>query len=262
MQRKICVRCSFENSEHFTYCRKCGALLPVIDRSFAPPPLFRDMSDPVLDPETFQYDFEGADRRDMGTFIGKNSEHYLRKLDRMQSTGVKFSWCVPVFILGLFFGPFGVSAWFFFRKLNKHGIIFTVLGVLFMLIGGGLTLWLPAVISGQAAYLQTLLVSVVVSAPMTLLALVPHFAVTFPAFGFMLILTNLLIPSVAALSAVNVYKKKALSVISEVNELYPENKHLVWFALSRLGGRSLILAVIPLIAFAVTLTAIIVLVGL
>lgn len=262
MHEKICVRCSHENREHFTYCKKCGALLPVVDRSFAPPPLFRDMSDPVLEPDTFQTEFDGADRRDMGTFIGKNSEHYLRKLDRMQSTGVSFSWCVPVFLLGLFFGLFGVSAWFFFRKLNKHGIIFTIAAILFMVLGGGLTVWLPSILSGQSALLQDLLVAVVFTAPVAVFSLALHLALTYPAFGILLVVTNLLIPAVAALSAVNVYKKRAVSLIAEVNELYPENKHLVWFALSKIGGRSLIPAVIPLIAFAVTMTAIIVLMSL
>lgn len=64
---------------------------------------------------------DGIQARDWATFVGQSSFYYLMQFFRMQETKHKVSVCFSAF----FFGPL----YFFYRKMWKEGILFSVLSL-------------------------------------------------------------------------------------------------------------------------------------
>ncbi len=117
---KVCVQCQTENSSDYKYCKFCGAELPCVDRK----PLWESVEDPSE--EKGGSDIPVSDDIsvfEMNVFVGKNNERIVPEFIDMQQKNKKTSWCWPVFLLGLFFGFFGMAAWFLYRKMNKIGFI-------------------------------------------------------------------------------------------------------------------------------------------
>ncbi len=121
---KVCIQCQTENSAEYKYCKFCGAELPCVDRK------------PVWESGDWQNQDTSNDSipvsedisiYEMNVFVGKNNDRIVPEFVNMQKKNKKVSWCWPVFLLGLFFGFFGMAAWFFYRKMNKIGFI--LLGV-------------------------------------------------------------------------------------------------------------------------------------
>lgn len=110
---KFCSRCGTENDDSYAYCKNCG-------KAFSP----AYVQNPPPEPTN---DFDGIKYNEMAEFAGANSYTVLKKLSRMQIAQSKVSWCWPVAILGLLFGPLGAAIWFFYRKMYKWA--FALLGI-------------------------------------------------------------------------------------------------------------------------------------
>ena len=122
MTDKICVSCSTVNEAHFTYCKYCGAVLPVVDK------LQKETPAPTEEKPSF----EGISYYEYRHFIGSGADDILYDFNRLQN-GAKFVFSLPLLFLGLFFGFFGISAWFFYRNLKKFGLFFLILGAVLTL---------------------------------------------------------------------------------------------------------------------------------
>lgn len=124
---KICVRCSTVNLDNFTYCKYCGATLPTVEKRQTSVP-FREsvVKDAVAEAEGLP----NVSDEEYAAYIGKNTRFILPKFRTIKETGRRIYWCLPVLILGLFTGFFGMAAYFFSRKMTKIGIILTLCGLL------------------------------------------------------------------------------------------------------------------------------------
>lgn len=121
MTEKICVGCSTENAPHFIYCKNCGATLPVVDK------IRREVPSAPENPS-----FDELSYREYSSYIGSGSESILYDFRRLETSRVVFS--LPLLFLGIVFGFYGMSSWFFFRKMKKIGLIMLGLGVLLTVI--------------------------------------------------------------------------------------------------------------------------------
>ena len=93
MAEKICLSCSTENPSHFEYCKHCGAPLPTVDK------IVKEEYTPVEEP-----DFGELSYKEYKKFIGKNADSILHDFNTLNTT--RFVFCIPVLLLGLFFGFF------------------------------------------------------------------------------------------------------------------------------------------------------------
>ncbi len=126
---KICVRCKTENNADYKYCRLCGAELPCVDKK----PVWEN-SEPA---NNEQDKFENGDEistYEMNVFVGKNSNAIVPKFIQLQREDKKVAFCLPVFLLGLFCGIFGVAAYFLYRKMTKLGSIFLAVAILLVAV--------------------------------------------------------------------------------------------------------------------------------
>lgn len=224
MDEKICVKCATKNEEHFVYCKYCGAPLPVVDRR-AP---VSDIPDTGSDGDTVAH---GISRREYSIYVGKNAGDIVPSFEALQQSGKKASWCTPVFVLGLFFGFYGIAAWFFSRKMIKTGFILTAVGV-FLTAADALvnmemnrTLY-NGLLYGGANYLYT---SLYYCDPVSLSAL-----------------PNIVFSFLASIFALHSYKAKATRDILELKSVFVEDESLPMH-ISSAGGRKTALGLVPLI---------------
>ncbi|MEE0927615.1 MAG: hypothetical protein UIG59_00365 [Acutalibacteraceae bacterium] len=126
MKKKICVTCSTENENHFTYCKYCGAPLPVIDRA----PVIIEGAECSCEADANPILEDGISREEYRAYIGKSADRILPVFEKMEETKSRFYFCIPVLVLGLIFGFYGIAAWFFSRRIIKYGWLATLCGVL------------------------------------------------------------------------------------------------------------------------------------
>ena len=107
MAEKTCISCATQNPSHFEYCKHCGAPLPVVDKVVWEEPV--NIEHP---------DFGEVSYQEYNLFVGGNADSILSDLHASRS-----GLCLPVLLLGMFFGFAGMSVWFFYRKLKKAGFI-------------------------------------------------------------------------------------------------------------------------------------------
>lgn len=124
---KICPNCSTKNDDGYNFCKECGATLSQPDFEKAPPTY------PYVNPYNYERpeakDYDGVTDAEMQVFVGKNALKIIPKFSKMQISGSKTSWCWPAAILGFLFGFFGLSFWFFYRKMNKVALICVAIGL-------------------------------------------------------------------------------------------------------------------------------------
>ena len=126
---KKCLRCGEKNGDEYGYCSLCGAILPEIEVK----PTLGDYGDEKGE--------DIANREgeisvyEMKTFVGKNGDDIVKRFVFMQKTGRKATFCLSVFLLGLFFGLAGVAAWFLYRKMAKPAVWIYLSAFLFKIIG-------------------------------------------------------------------------------------------------------------------------------
>ena len=85
MAKKICYQCSTENEEHYSFCKYCGAPLPVVDRAetnSVPTP-----QRPQATPYDTEYD--GVSGKELAIYVGKNADKIMPKFFAMQLTARK-----------------------------------------------------------------------------------------------------------------------------------------------------------------------------
>ena len=114
---KICVICKTENKPDYKYCKMCGAELPCVDRK----PVWEERA-PVHEPEISE-NAEEISTYEMNIFVGKNNHTIVPKFIDLQRNNKKVAFCLPVLLLGLFFGLFGIAAYFLYRKMTKPALI-------------------------------------------------------------------------------------------------------------------------------------------
>ncbi len=152
MDNKVCVVCSTENKNHFTYCRYCGALLPVIDRA----PVFEEKPEnSEKNPDSALME-DGISSEEYCAYIGKGAHRIFPVFKKFEETKSNFYWCFPVLVLGLLFGFYGIAAWFFCRRMEKLGFLATLCGVLGTALDFLLNLRLTNVILQSLASLTVL----------------------------------------------------------------------------------------------------------
>ena len=248
MDKKICLKCSTENEGNYVFCKYCGAMLPVVDRQNNYPPEDETIRKEVAEPE-----IEGVSLGDMNRYVGKRPHKFIPKFLRMQASGQNTSFCAPVFILGLFFGFFGTSVWFFWRKMSKLGWLFVGLG-LFL---AGLDIAVNygvynAYIDGFFGLFGDILRNPQKYAdPSTVNDAANSLILAFEE-GFNPVVSlisryvgNLSVPSVASLFAIYLYKKKAVSDIKKIKGS-TEDIALEQQLIASKGGCSGLLILIPI----------------
>ncbi len=126
---RICVQCSTENDDNFSFCKYCGASLPIVDR-FSDESSENDASS-SFEERAAEIDFDGVTYDQLKTYIGKDSHRILPKFINIKLFGRKLNWSFPVLILGFLFGFFGMAVYFFSRKMFPIAIILTLCGIVF-----------------------------------------------------------------------------------------------------------------------------------
>ncbi len=135
---KICKECLTENEQEYAYCKNCGNKLEEKTKKED------NINIPPFNPNSTNTPFgdtgvEEISAEELSLFIGKKASNILPKFQKMELTNSKISWCWPVAVLSFFFGPFGAALWFFYRKMYKNALIFSVIGAAISIIVSLLT---------------------------------------------------------------------------------------------------------------------------
>lgn len=141
---KLCPSCGAKNKAVYSYCNECGAPLtdqnmgatqfssaPGQSTGFTAPvyvpqqPVIQPT--PALQPAVPVYtqsppaDFDGMTPADLYAYTGSDNKLYakMQQLYEQKQKGKKL-WCLPLFLLGLFFGSFGMACWHLYHRLYKR----------------------------------------------------------------------------------------------------------------------------------------------
>ena len=77
--------------------------------------------------------FDGVSAEDMFNYTGKKPKLYA-KLKKQQMAPMIRLFCLPLFLLGLFFGFFGMACWYIYHKLYKQAVLFFGLTLFFYIV--------------------------------------------------------------------------------------------------------------------------------
>ncbi len=99
--------------------------------------------------------FDGVSAEDMFNYTGKKPKLYA-KLQKQQMTPMNKLFCLPLLILGILFGFFGMACWYIYHKLYKQAAIFFGLAFFFYAIN---IAGVYSVIDGLATALPELITS-------------------------------------------------------------------------------------------------------
>lgn len=236
MEKKICVKCAYENEEHFTYCKYCGALLPVVDRHSSVSPC------PTADPNPDTGDDAAVSRREYHRYVGKNSDSIVSAFEKMQTSCKKTSFCTPVFFLGIFFGFYGISAWFLSRKMKKTGFALLLLGILLTFADAFLNIGLNRELFNQ--------INLAFSGSFSALSNLSYNTLMYSSqiisvSGYVSFICSF----IAGFFALYFYKNKATQDILRIKQGYTEESPIpLELLLKRAGGRQDGMVLIPIIA--------------
>ena len=241
MTDKICVSCSTVNEAHFTYCKYCGAMLPVVDK------IQKETPAPIEQKPCF----EGISYYEYHRFIGSGAEGILYDFGRLQQ-GAKFVFSLPLLFLGLFFGFFGISAWFFYRNLKKFGLFFLIVGALLTLGDAFVNLRLNQMVVIE---LVKALNGGITDFVNSLSSLVSYYSLSVVSISkYVGFLASFFISAVG----LDIYKEKSSKRILQIKASLNENSQPLDLLLKYEGGTRLGLAIIP---FAATIILPVIFVG-
>ena len=132
MSKKICVQCNTENEADFRFCKRCGAVLPIVEEkaNINAEVVFENNTSASFDGDTI----DGVSAEHLRAYVGKNNRRIMDSFYNMSIYNKKTSFCAPVLILGLLSGFLGMSIWFFYRKMNKIGFLLLSIPFIFSLI--------------------------------------------------------------------------------------------------------------------------------
>lgn len=259
MHKKVCVRCRTENEEHYRFCKNCGASLPVVDQFKSSEYVYpKEENKPSkFDPTALDYDLVSGE--ELASYVGENSERIMPKFFSMQLLGKKTSWCFPVFIFGVLFGFFGMSFWFFARKMFKVGLLFAALGVCFVFADVAINYDADrAFAKGYTEIVSSTIdvirdpYSVDVEAKAEEIAakseqIISSYSQDYnPVFsGISNYIGGMFLPIFMGFFALNIYKNKAIKDIKRAKEKYGQDEFTL-ARISALGGRKGYLVLIPI----------------
>ena len=246
MAKKICYQCSTENEEHYSFCKYCGAPLPVVDRA-------ETNSVPTSQrPQATPYDteYDGISGKELAIYVGKNADKIMPKFFAMQLMGKRTSFCAPVLWLGFFFGFFGMAFWFFARKLYKLGLVLALCGLI--LAGADIAVNYNAYHTLFTETAQLFAAAVESGAnPELLIAdysrLVGNFATAINPIvsNINSYIGGLVMPIIMSFYAFDIYKTKAVREIKRIKSAFPDDG-LVLNRINMAGGRADAMVLIPL----------------
>lgn len=95
-------------------------------------PTVQNISQPKTEPDMNTF-FDGVSAEDMFLYTGRKPKLY-GYLQRQQMYPANKLFCVPLFLLGLFFGFFGMACWYLYHKLYKPAAIFFGLTAFFFIV--------------------------------------------------------------------------------------------------------------------------------
>ncbi len=249
MDKKICVKCSTENEGNYVFCKYCGAMLPVVDKRYNYPLEEENVSDNITEPS-----IGGVPLSEMSLYIEKNPHKFIPKFIRMETAKQKVSFCGPVLLFGLLFGFFGTAVWFFWRKMTKLAWLITALGILMLVADtfinfGAYSSYMDGVFSllfDIAKNPQSYSDPAVINEATT--ALISSFEQNFDPIISLIsrYVGNLILPSVASLFAMYLYKNKAISDIKRI-KLQSENTESAKSRIAQKGGCSGVMLLIPIL---------------
>ncbi len=125
----FCVKCGTENKQEYTFCKNCGAVLPDLQEDYTPPVIIKPKEDATDEEKIF-----GIAKKHLKKFVGKNHEKILSRFSGLELANSNVSWCWSAAVLGFFFGFFGISFWFFYRKMYKSAFISVLIGTVFYIV--------------------------------------------------------------------------------------------------------------------------------
>lgn len=236
---KVCLRCKTENNPDYKYCKTCGAALPFVDQK----PIWDYEEERASAEESFSDNGE-ISTYEMNVFVGKNSEIITPKFTRLEQLGKKNDFCLPVLLLGLFFGVFGVAAYFLYRKMIKPAAIVMAVGIGMTAVSVALNF--GTIISVMQAYREmftavvtsgTMISESEITAQLSSLTTSENSLVSMILSYINQYVLGVAFPIVAALFTDYIYMEHAISKISEIKE---ENlpKTEYFLALHKAGGTS------------------------
>ena len=138
MSEKTCVSCGVKNPSQFTYCKYCGAILPVVDR------LPKD----DVAPEEEKPRFDEVSYYEYRRYLGRGADNILYDFALLDK-GRNIVFSLPLLFLGLVLGFFGMSAWFFYRNLKKPAFILLLTAIVFTAVDALLNASLNQMLVGQ-----------------------------------------------------------------------------------------------------------------
>lgn len=77
--------------------------------------------------------FDGVSAEDMFNYTGKKPKLYAN-LQKQQMAPMNKLFCLPLFIIGILFGFFGIACWYIYHKLYKQAALFFGLSLFFYVI--------------------------------------------------------------------------------------------------------------------------------
>lgn len=257
--KKICVQCKTENDADFRYCKRCGAVLPIVDER-------GDLDAEVVSESHRNTRFgetsiDGVSEEHLKAYIGKNHSRILDSFYNMSVYNKKTSFCLPVLLLGVFLGFFGMSIWFFYRKMNKIGFLLLSIPLIFSAIDVAINFDALTEFLRDYSALFSSYIADAEAFSFELNSVVNEFSQSFKTF--MPDLRNLVeyvaVPIVLSVFSLYIYKNKAISSIKEIC-LTVENDSNLQLRLFLAGGTSAVRVLIPFAvsaAFTVALTVLI-----
>ena len=244
MDNNICSKCGTENEPQYIYCKNCG--FPVKDEktSNAENNQFNGTagfdSSFTGDSNNFNSNSNGMHiggipAEEISIFIGKKSNEIMPKFMKMEFTNSKISWCWPVAVLGILFGPMGAALWFFYRKMPKPAVLLTAIGavltVITSLISGFINPSLENVLEDilSSGDLNTLYDSI--------LSIPPHEILLTAVSTVINDLVNISTLIICGIFGFYAYKKHCITKIHELRSIQ-QNPQFYQFGLSATGGTS------------------------
>ncbi len=231
MTDKICVSCSTANESHFTYCKYCGAMLPVVDK------IQKEAPSPIEQKPCF----EDISYYEYHRFIGSGAESILYDFNRLQN-GAKFVFSLPLLFLGLFFGFFGISAWFFYRNLKKFGLFFLIVGALLTLGDALINLRLNQMVITELSKALNAPIAGIIN---SLSGLISYYSLSVVSLSkYVGFLASFFISAVG----LDIYKEKSSEKILQIKASLNEHSLPLDLLLKYEGGTRLGLAILPFAA--------------
>ncbi len=134
IQTKICPVCGAKNKSAYRYCNECGAAFAVSNQSYTP--FVGNYPTNAASTATIAPDLntsiDGVAATDLFDYTGKKPELYNKMLrNRLYPSNRAF--CVPLLILGLLLGFFGMACWYIYHKMYKPAVLFLCFTAIFLL---------------------------------------------------------------------------------------------------------------------------------